>query len=211
MNKLTAGSQRLIPLSEKQVRQLKDKSLLAPGLNAVIDRNIALKTKAVVKNGNLYIKENGRYLKIITADASDPDKFADTASALFKGKKGRFNVWVRFKNGRSNSSFTDEKALLNFIAYIYEKYEPDWQAEGHEIDDFIDGFEVYEQPKGIKARKKKQPPRQNIKRKPHRKKRAKSFVQRAVKARFKPTKPRAKRVLKKAKTNRGKKAKNRRR
>jgi hypothetical protein len=160
VHKLTAGTQRLVSLTPKQVKQLKDKSFLAPGLNAIVDRNISDKTRAVVKNGRVFLKENGRTLSLIKADASDPEKFAAQAEALYKGKRGRYNVWIRFKNGRSNSSFADKKALLNFIVYLYEKYEPDWAREGYDVDEMIQGFEVYEQPPGFKiGRKSKTKPR----------------------------------------------------
>lgn len=239
VHKLSAGSQRLVSLTEKQISQLKDKSFLAKGLNAVVDRNLASDTKAVVKNGQLFIRENGRYLKLIKGDATNPEKFVEQASSLFKGKRGRFNVWVRFNNGRSNSAFTDEAALLDFIIQIYEKYQPDWQTEGHDIDEFIDGFEVYEQPKGIKIRRKgkaikpkKRRSRLASRRKAHRRKstsprkRGKaprkkvktSFVKRALKARFTAEKSRKKPRAKpkavgdtlKAKVKRGKAKKNRR-
>jgi hypothetical protein len=151
----TGGTQRLLPLTEKQISQLDKQSrkLLAPGFNAVIDRNLGRNPKPVVKNGQIYIRDNGRHIHIVPANAGDPDRFLDFGESLFKG--GRKNVWVRFKNGRSNSSFRDSQALANFIVMLYEKYQPDWAEEGYEVDDIVEGFEVFEQPGKQQSRPKK--------------------------------------------------------
>ena len=188
----------MVPLTEKQISKLKDKSFIAPGLNAVVDRNIAANTKAVVKDGHLFIQENGRYLKLIKANAKDQEKFVETAEKLFKGKRGRYNVWVRFNNGRSNSAFSDEQALIEFIISIYEKYTPEWSAEGYGVDEIIEGFEVYEQPPGIKIKRKKPARKKTPVR---RKKKPKNTVLKLVKKRFAaPKKKRSKGVKRGKKT-----------
>lgn len=140
----SAGSQRIIPLTPKQVKQLKDKSLLIPGFNAVVDRNLGRSPSADIKDGDLYINDNGRPIHIISASSKDHEKFAEIGCSLFKGRKRR-NVWVRFANGRSDTAFTDCKALLNFLVRVWEQYQPEWEKQGLNIDQMMIGFEVYTQ------------------------------------------------------------------
>lgn len=185
------GNQRvLIPISQRELKKLKDKSILVPGLNAIVDRFRPqyhnTKHKAVVRNGELYVQENGKYIKIVPANFNNPDHVADVASGLFQGQKRRKNkqVWVRFKNGRSDQAFETEENLFNFLQTIYQKYNPLWEKEGVQIDDMVEGFEVYEQPtKGKKTTKRK--PASKPARKPAR--RTKSTLQKLAKTRTRET------------------------
>lgn len=149
----SAGTQRLIPLSAKDVKNLKDKSLLVPGFNAVVDRNLGRTPTANVSEGELYINDNGRRIHVINADSSNKEKFAEIGEKLFKGKKR--NVWVRFANGRSDRAFTDKEALLRFLVKVWEQYTPDWNKEGLSVDQMMIGFEVYEAGKGPVPKKPK--------------------------------------------------------
>jgi len=199
-HKWQAGSQRIIPLTAKQVKQLKDKSALIPGFNAVVDRNLGKTPIAEVKDGELYIRDNGRSAHIITVDSSNKEKFAERGAALFKGKKRR-NVWVRFANGRSDTAFTDKEALLRFLVKVWEQYSPEWDKKGLSTDQMITGFEVYERghapppkPKKTKKRKPSRKAAKPSKRKPSR-------ILKIVKSRFKkePRKPVKKAKLAKVK------------
>lgn len=178
-----AGSQRLIPLTPKQVRQLKDKLVLVPGFNAVVDRNLGKTPRAEVIDGELFIKDNGRSVHIISADSSNKEKFAKIGSSLFKGKRRR-NVWVRFANGRSDTAFVDNGALLKFLVKVWEQYSPEWDKAGLSIDQMMIGYEVYEKGKGPAPK----PKRVRKKKRKGGKSKLAGRIVKAVKSRFKTAK-----------------------